>query len=98
MVTQMTQSEAEEIVQQYLRSQERGGAPDLVLLKDGTMEREFGWVFFYQSKRYLETGNFSDILAGNAPLVVTKSDGRLHETGTAHPVEHYLERFVGYKR
>jgi hypothetical protein len=94
----MTKSEAEEIVERYLNSEERGGTPDLVLLKDVTIEREFGWIFFYQSKRFLETGNISDILAGNAPLVVTKSDGRLHVTGTAHPIEHYLERFVGYKR
>mgnify|MGYP001952417046 CR=1 FL=1 len=29
-------------------------------------EHEFGWVFFYNSKRYLETGEFSAALAGNA--------------------------------
>ena len=94
----MTESEAEGIVLHYLRSQERGGAHELVLLKDKTIERSFGWVFFYESKRYLETGNFSDIVVGNAPLVVTKSDGRLHVTGTAHPIDHYLEKFIEYKR
>ena len=97
MVTHVTLPEAEGIVQHYLRNQERLGAPKLVLLKNETIEREFGWIFFYQSERYLEKGNFSDILAGNAPLVVTRSDGRLHETGTAYPLEHYLERFIGYK-
>ena len=92
----MTKADAEQTVRNYFESQERGGAPELVLLHEETIERDFGWVFFYQSKRFLETGNISDILAGNPPLVVTKSDGRLHETGTAYPVEHYLQRFVGY--
>jgi hypothetical protein len=30
-------------------------------------------------------------------LVITKVDGRLHETGTAFPMEHYLKRFDRYE-
>ena len=55
-------------------------------------EHVFGWVFFYNSKRYLETGEFSAALAGNAPIIVDRHDGRLYETGTAHPLEYYLEQ------
>jgi hypothetical protein len=58
-----------------------------------TIERAFGWVFFYDSKRHVETGDFRDALAGNAPIVVTKSDGQVHVTGTAFPIEHYLKKF-----
>lgn len=93
----LTKAEAEEMACNYLKSLEGFDAPEMVVLGAATLEREFGWVFFYQSKRYVETGHISYMLAGNVPLVVTKSDGRLHQTGTAYPIEHYLQRFVGYK-
>jgi len=64
----------------------------MVLLENRTLERAFGWVFFYDSKRHAETGSIRDAIAGNAPIVVTK-DGQVHKTGTAHPVEYYLRKF-----
>ena len=63
-----------------------------VLIDEYTQEESFGWVFFYQSKKYLETGDFRHALAGNAPLIITRT-GELHVTGTAEPLERYLERF-----
>jgi len=65
----------------------------LVLIEDATIEEDFGWVFFYQSQRYLESGDVSDMLAGNAPIIVSRVDGSLHETGTAHSLEFYVENF-----
>jgi hypothetical protein len=66
--------------------------PELQLLDAHTIERPFGWVFFYQSMRYLASGEVRDALAGNAPIVVTR-DGELHVTGTAYPLDHYLAAF-----
>lgn len=65
----------------------------LVILDDETIERGFGWVFFYQSREYLETGDLSQQLAGNAPIIVDREDGSVHTTGTAEPVEHYLAAY-----
>jgi hypothetical protein len=62
-----------------------------VIIDELTREVDVGWVFFYQSKEYLETGNLSDCLVGNAPLVVSRHDGHVYVTGTASPVEQYLE-------
>ena len=47
-----------------------------------------GWVVFY--------GAAEDdvLLAGNAPLLVDAATGELVETGTAHPVEHYVENYL----
>ena len=73
----------------------RNASRELVLLEQHTIERTFGWVFFYNARRYLGTGDFRDALAGNAPIVVTGADGRVHETGTAYPLEHYLKAFGG---
>ncbi len=70
-------------------------APDdgWVVLDEHTIERDWGWVFFYDSRRYLETGDLSFAVAGNAPYLVRRADGAVFETGTAFPVEHYIEDF-----
>jgi immunity protein 35 of polymorphic toxin system len=71
---------------------------DLALQPDSTIERDFGWVFFYNSTKYLETKNFRDAVAGNAPLIVDRDDGSVHLTGTADPVETYIERYERDRR
>ncbi|MDH3700991.1 MAG: YrhB family protein [Alphaproteobacteria bacterium] len=66
---------------------------ELAIIENETIEGNFGWVFFYETKKYLESGDFRDGLLGNAPIIVSKLDGRLHETGTAEPIEFYIENF-----
>jgi hypothetical protein len=56
-------------------------------------EHEFGWLYFYDSSKHAATGKPGDALVGNAPLIVDRKDGKLYVTGTAHPVEHYLELY-----
>jgi len=56
-------------------------------------EHDFGWVYFYDGSAHVETGKVNDALVGNAPLIVDRSDGKLYITGTAHPIEHYLQEF-----
>jgi len=59
----------------------------LALFRELTIERDFGWVFFYGS-------NDPGIpIAGNAPLIVDRRDGSIHVTGTAYPTELYLESY-----
>lgn len=65
------------------------GAP-LQLADNQTIEKPFGWVFFYNSKEYLETGDFRSMLAGNAPFIVNKINGDLHVTGTEKPIQEYI--------
>lgn len=66
---------------------------DLVLADDDTVEGDFGWVFVYQSRDFVETGDDSAMLLGNAPILVSRSDGSLHVTGTDQSVEFYIENF-----
>jgi hypothetical protein len=89
----ITRDEAQRIARDYVKSKEAGAGCELVLLDERTMERDFGWIFFYNSKSYLETGEIRHTLAGNTPIVVTRADGKAHLTGTALPVERYLEKF-----
>ena len=66
---------------------------ELVVQDEHTIEGDFGWVFFYQSKSFLDTEDTSHALAGNAPLLVSRTDGSVHITGTAQPTEFYIENF-----
>lgn len=47
----------------------------LKLLSDKIEEFDVGWVFYYQSACYIETGDFNEFVVGNAPLFVSRSDG-----------------------
>ncbi|MBX8498224.1 YrhB domain-containing protein [Pseudomonas cichorii] len=64
-----------------------------------THEGEFseGWFFCYQSKEYLETGDISTQLAGNAPFLIDKETGELYVLGTAKPLKEYLDHYVMIK-
>lgn len=66
----------------------------LEIIDEFTIEADFGWVFFWQSRQYSRSGDPGDQLVGNAPLLVSRADGSLHETGTAEPIETYIENFI----
>jgi len=67
--------------------------PKLAVVEDHTLEREWGWVFFYNSINYLESGNLTDALVGNAPYIVNKTTGEILATGTAYEIEYYIEEY-----
>jgi hypothetical protein len=58
----------------------------LALIEAETIERAWGWVFFYS----LTDGT---LLVGNAPLIVNRLSGEIIETGTALPIEAYVDRY-----
>lgn len=66
---------------------------DAIVLEGDPREEPFGWVFFYNSRRFLETEDYSYALMGNAPIVVMRDSGEVRGTGTAKPLEEYLEEF-----
>lgn len=66
---------------------------ELVVLEEKTLEREFGWVFFYTAKRYLETGDRRHLLPGNGPLVVEKETGAVHFLSSSAPPGRVVEEF-----
>ncbi|GKX55260.1 hypothetical protein SOASR030_13720 [Leminorella grimontii] len=52
-----------------------------------------GWCFCFQSRKYLETGDNSALLAGNTPFIIDKNSGEIHTLGTAYPLEAYLQMY-----
>lgn len=83
--------EAIEIANNYLNTLETD--IELMLQTDKTMSEDFGWVFFYNSKPYVETGDFRFMLGGNAPLIVDKHTKQVTLTGTSHDISYYIENY-----
>ena len=87
----ITVAEARQKVEEYLRQKYSGKSYELVVMDSLTREEDFGWLFFFNTREFAETGDMNSALGGNAPLLVERESGELHQTGTAHPVEHYLQ-------
>lgn len=87
-------SEALDIVRAKLDEFERAAGEPLDIMKNQTLERSFGWVFFYNTQKYVETGEMKYMLGGNAPLIVDRINGHVHETGTAEPIEFYIDEYL----
>jgi hypothetical protein len=89
----MTKDSARAAAAEYVTDTGQRIGVELAILDDQTVEFNSGWVFFYDSRKYIESGSPSDALAGNAPVIVSKRDGSVHVTGTARPVEDYVREF-----
>jgi hypothetical protein len=61
-------------------------------------EEELLWVYFFNSEDDAKSGDFFDSLVGNAPIIVDRSNGKLYSTGTAFPVDHYIQEFLAGTR
>jgi len=64
-----------------------------ILLNKETIEKPWGWVFFYQNQKFIETNNIKYALAGNAPYLVNRHTGQLTTTGTANSIEYYIKEY-----
>jgi secreted PhoX family phosphatase len=88
----LTKSDALALVERELQ---RKSPPDtqLVVYETDTIEKAFGWIFFYNTKEFRDTGNFSSRLVGNGPVMVNKYDGNVTFYGTGESLEHYIEDY-----
>ena len=91
----LTREQAKELVYARINAEDPYALNkvELAIIDDETIEKEYGWVFFYQTKEYLKTGDLLDVLVGNAPYIVNKYTGELIETGTANPIEEYIAEY-----
>jgi hypothetical protein len=88
-----TKTDARKLAEEYLSKKQTCPPTPLTILDGHTIEADFGWVFFWTSKQYIETGELRYALAGNGPLIVDRRDGSVHETSAAEPLEKVTERY-----
>jgi hypothetical protein len=72
--------------------------PECALVDGATLEKPYGWYFCYQSKAYVQSGDFRDMLVGSGGLIVEREDGYVFEFGSAYPLERNLAAYeAGFK-
>jgi hypothetical protein len=85
--------EAKRHVMKYLAAASvRSGEP-LQLMNPYTIAKPYGWVFFYNSARFVTTGHPLDAVAGNGPLVVMRDTGEIVALGSGRPEEVEIAEF-----
>jgi hypothetical protein len=83
-------SAARRIAEEFVQSLAQRWDIELALDDAATRNESWCWLFFYNSRAFLESGSFSDALAGNGPLAVDKGSGRVHELNAARPIDEQL--------
>jgi hypothetical protein len=81
---------ARAIARSYVQDMSKSCGISLSVIDDLTIERDFGWVFVCDA---VDAGDSDEPLAGNAPIIIDRRDGSVHETGTAYPIERYIENY-----
>ena len=84
---------AKKIALEEINRRYTGAFGPLVLLEADTIEKPYGWIFFYVTQKYSETQEFQYALAGNGPLIVERLGGAVHRLGTGRSVEEYVREF-----
>jgi hypothetical protein len=64
-----------------------------IVLDERTIDRPYGWVFFYQNRGHLGAHDSSDAFGGNAPIIFNRCSGEYRLTGAERPTEEYLEEY-----
>ncbi|QPJ63224.1 MAG: hypothetical protein G3M70_15620 [Candidatus Nitronauta litoralis] len=80
------------VANEYLSERYESHMP-VTILSEYTIEKNYGWLFFYNTKKYLETKIFRDGLAGNGPLLVEKSNGKVTALGSYTSPEEIIKDF-----
>ncbi|HEY0737291.1 MAG TPA: YrhB domain-containing protein [Herpetosiphonaceae bacterium] len=84
---------AERMVHELINGGHTSNSDERIIIDDATIEKPYGWVFFYNSRRFLETEDFSYYLVGQGPVIVEKVDGSIHEFGSAQHPDVYIAEY-----
>jgi len=90
-------NQAREIAKEEISRMNKRSLIEFALMDNQTIEFQYGWVFFYQSKKFLETKDMDFMVAGNAPYIIDKQDGSVHITGTGQDIDYYIEEYIRMK-
>lgn len=71
---------------------------DCIILTDYTIEKPYCFIFFYNNRIFIETGNFSYALGGNSPLFISKLDGSVSNFRTGLSTEEMIDTYEEERR
>jgi hypothetical protein len=91
---------AKEIALKHINSnyQMQKKEDEISIVDDLTVEREWGWIFIYQSQRWIETRNRRYQVLGLCPIVIEKNDGSLHYLDEGINMEECIKKYENRRR
>lgn len=75
----MDENTAKEAVLKHLNAKYTVPGDELVILDERTRATSYGWVFFFNSRRFLETRDILHALGGNGPVVFERDTRKIVE-------------------
>ena len=89
----MDKQEALVLANAYIKEKQKNMSYELQIREDITREEDFGWIFFYNTKKYIETRDNNYLLVGNSPIIINRKTGQIEVTGTGNRIEHYIDLY-----
>ena len=71
---------------------------EFVVLQHETLEKDYGWIFRYTTRRYLETKDPGTLVPGTGPLVIEKDSGATAFLSTSVCPEKAIEEYERRRR
>jgi hypothetical protein len=89
----MDRDTARQAVLKHLKAKYPIADDDLVILDDRTRATDYGWVFFFNSRRFIETRNVLYALGGNGPVVFERDTAAIIELPSHSPPDEALRQY-----
>jgi len=89
----ISKSDARTIAETEIASYPQPANDRLILADRETIERDWGWVFYYTSERWLKYGDLSSAMGGNPPIFIVRQSGTILHPGSEHDLDHYIGQF-----
>jgi Immunity protein 35 len=89
----LTEKQMDVIAEKYIEEESSGTNRVLMLLPEFEIKKAYGNIYHYNSRKFIETGEFGYALLGNAPFLVENATGRIVVFGTANSEEYYIKEY-----
>ena len=97
----ITYNQAWIIAKDYIKPQEEAlkrTEPDDGLVLAKFVEFDEGWVFYFTSRKYLETRDLQYRPIGAGPVIVGRENGDAYQSGSGYTEEEWINQFREYIR
>jgi hypothetical protein len=91
----LTDKEILNIAEPYLKRKGEFGGSDIevVVLTEEIIKKDYGSIYYYQSKEFILTGNINKALTPGTPFLVEKSTGRVVAFASAMSLENNIKLY-----
>jgi hypothetical protein len=89
----MDQDTAKQAVLKYLNAKYPVPGDELVILDERTRATPYGWVFFFNSRRFVETRDVLLALGGNGPIVFERDTAAIVELPSHSPPDEVIRHY-----